>query len=129
MPALRIWKIGTLIGTVLLVIGISAGYIDIATHFAVSLLSSNVFPLSILVGLLLVFACLIGWATHVTRAVRLRLALLVFVAPWLGLAVGYPFAGSNIHGPAVFLMYVVGPASILLALVLLIMAVAARHII
>jgi hypothetical protein len=126
--ALRIWKAGSLIGVCLLAIGIAAGYVDIAAHFAFPFISNHfeIFLLSIIVGLLFAFICLIGWATHLHRAARARLAVMVFVTPWLVGAAGYPIAGTNIHGPAALLMYIVGPASILLALVLLIMAVARR---
>jgi hypothetical protein len=124
--ALRIWKAGSLIGVFLLALGITAGYFDIATRFAFPFISDHfeIFLLGIIIGLLCAFICLIGWATHLRRSARGRLAVVVFVAPWLAGAAGYPIAGTNIHGPAALLMYIVGPTSVLLAFVLLIMAAA-----
>ena len=126
---LTTWKAGSIVGTSLVIVGIAAGYLDIATHFAFSFISDkfDAFLLSIAIGLLLAFICLIGWATHLGRPARAYLALVVFAAPWLAVAAGYSIAGTNIHGPAALVMYLVGPVAILLALVLLIMAAAGRR--
>src|SRR5579875_2509258 len=87
--ALKIWKAASLVGTGLLAIGTAAGYVDIATGFAFPFISnrSEIFLLSIAVGLLVSFISLIGWAKHLPRAGRIRLAAVVFVAPWLAVAV------------------------------------------
>jgi hypothetical protein len=49
------------------------------------------------------------------------MAGLVFSSPWVGLLLGHPIAGDNIHGPGALVMVLIIPASVL-ALVLLIMA-------
>jgi hypothetical protein len=121
--ALLLWKVGSIFGVSLIAIGVAAGYVDVATHFRFQFLSddSGTFILAILVGLLLVFVGLIGWAKHLKPGTRARRAGIVFAAPWIALLVGYPIAGNNIHGPGAILLVMIIPATIL-AVVLLIMA-------
>ena len=120
---LSLWKAGSIVGICLIAIGIGAGYVDIATHFNFQFLSDHfdIFLFAILAGTLSAFICLIGWARHLKRLARARLAGIVFAAPWLAGLLGYPIAGNNIHGPAALVMLLIVPASIL-ALTLLIMA-------
>jgi hypothetical protein len=46
------WAIGILVGVVLIVIGVGAGYVDVATHFRFDFLSNHFgwFILALLVG-------------------------------------------------------------------------------
>jgi hypothetical protein len=116
-----IWKAGVLVGVCLIVIGVSAGYVDVATHFRFSFLSTNygIFIGALLAGLVLSFVATIGWARGLTRGGRLRAAGLVFVLPWLGMLLAAPIDHLNIHGPSVFLCYFVLPVAMLLSVVLL----------
>jgi hypothetical protein len=119
-----IWKAGVLVGVCLTVIGVSAGYVDVATHFRFSFLSTNygIFIGALLAGLVLSFVATIGWARGLTRGGRLRAAGLVFVLPWLGMLLAAPIDHLNIHGPSVFLSYFVLPVAMLLSIVLLLMS-------
>ena len=121
---LRVWKLGSISGVSLTAIGISAGYIDVGTKFAFPFISDhfNIFLLSIAIGLLFSFVGLIGWAKGLSNAATIGLAATVFAFPSLVGALGYSIAGTNIHGPAALVMYVVRPVATLLAVVLLIMA-------
>lgn len=118
------WKIGIGVGTALVIGGISAGYIDVATHFRFDFISRyfGFFILALLIGLVLSFVAVIGWAKQFGSGTRLRTAGVVFVAPWMVALVGYPIDGFNIHGPSALLLVLVFPAALLLSLVLLIMA-------
>jgi hypothetical protein len=118
-----LWKICSILGVGLIATGITAGYVDIATNFGFDFISRHfgMFILAILVGVVLAFVGLIGWAKQQKSGARVRLAGLVFAAPWIAGMIGYPIAGDNIHGPAALLLLVMVPAAIL-AVVLLIMA-------
>ena len=100
-----VWKAGVLVGVCLIVIGLSAGYIDVATHVRFSFLSANfgIFLVALFAGLLLSFIATIGWARRFTRSGRLRAAGLVFVLPWLGMLLANQIEHFNVHGPSVFL--------------------------
>jgi|SRR5579864_989889 len=115
-----IWKAGVIVGVCLIVIGVSAGYVDVATHFRFSFLSENfgIFIGALFAGLLLSFVAMIGWARRLTRSGRLRAAGLVFVLPWLGVLLADQIEHFNVHGPSVFLYYLVLPVASLLAIVL-----------
>jgi hypothetical protein len=119
-----VWKIGSTVGTILIIVGVSAGYVDMITEFRYPFISNRfgIFLLSTIVGILMAFVCVIGWARHLRPSTRAKVAAIVLPVPWLALMAGYPIAGANIHGPATLLMFMVGPASVLLGLVLLIMA-------
>jgi hypothetical protein len=119
-----IWKAGVLVGVSLIVIGVSAGYVDVATHFRFSFLSTNygIFMGALFAGLVLSFVATIGWARGLTRNGRLRAAGLVFVLPWLGVLLADQVEHFNVHGPSVFLYYFVLPVALLLAFVLLLMS-------
>src|SRR5665213_752167 len=116
-----IWKAGVLVGVCLIVIGLGAGYVDVATHSRFSFLSMNygIFISALLTGLVLSFVATIGWARGLTRGGRLRVAGLVFVLPWLGMLLAAQIDHLNIHGPSVFLCYFVLPIAMLLSVVLL----------
>jgi hypothetical protein len=116
-----IWKAGVLVGVCLIVIGVSAGYVDVATHFRFSFLSTNygIFIGALFAGLVLSFVATIGWARGFTKNGRLRTAGLVFVLPWLGMLLADQVEHFNVHGPSVFLYYFVLPVALLLAIVLL----------
>ena len=119
------WRIISLSGVGLIAIGIGAGYFDVWTHFYFEFISSyfGFFLLAILVGIFSSFIGLIGWAKLLGRQRRARMAALVLISPWLAMLLGYPIAGTNIHGPSVFVMLLIIPASIL-ALLLFFMSVA-----
>jgi len=116
-----LWKIGSISGISLIAVGIAAAYVDIATQFDFFSSRFEAFILAILVGVVMAFVGLIGWAKHLKPGARVRLAGFVFAAPWIAGLLGYPIAGTNIHGRAALLIFVMIPAAIL-ALVLLIMA-------
>ena len=103
-------------------IGVGAGYVDVATHFKFDFLSGDSFILALLVGIVLSFGAVIGWAKQYPAGTRRRAAGIVFTAPWVAALVSNSIEGFNVHGPSVFLFFLVMPASWLLTLVLLIMA-------
>lgn len=114
----------------LIFIGISAGYVDVATHFRFSFLSAHfgIFIGALFAGLLLTFAAMIGWARGLTRRGRLRAAGSVFVLPWVGVMLADQIQHFNVHGPSVFLYYVFLPVALILAIVLLVMSwLPAKH--
>jgi hypothetical protein len=115
-----VWKAGALVGVCLTVIGVSAGYVDVATRFRFSFLSENFgfFIGTLFAGLLLAFVATIGWARRLSRSGRLRTAGLVLVLPWLGVLLAEQVEHFNVHGPSVFLYYLVLPVTSLLAIVL-----------
>ena len=122
MPSvpLWLWKTTSILGMSFIAIAIAAGYVDVATRFEFDFISRDfgAFILATLVGIVLAFVGLIGWAKRLNRGARCRTAGLVFAAPWIARLLGYPIAGNNIHGPAALLLLLVIPATIL-ALVLL----------
>jgi hypothetical protein len=93
----------------------------VATHFRFAFLSANfgIFLVALFAGLLLSFIATIGWARRFTRSGRLRAAGLVFVLPWLGILLADQIEHFSVHGPSVFLHYLVLPVALLLAIVLL----------
>jgi hypothetical protein len=121
--SLTIWGPIAIVGVCLVAVGISVGYIDVATHFRFEFLSDDfdIFLLALLIGVLLAFVGLIGWARHLQSGARARMAGLVFASPWIAGTLGYPIDGFNIHGPSALVLLLIIPASIL-AVVLLIMA-------
>jgi len=106
------------------VICAGAGYVDVATHFRFDFLSRHFgwFILALLVGVLLSFVAVVGWAKQSSAGTRRMAAGIVFVAPWVAALAANSVVGFNVHGPSVFLFYLVMPVSWLLACVLLIMA-------
>jgi hypothetical protein len=109
-------------GASLVALGVVAGYVDIASKFDLAFIDDyyDFFALIALIGLVLVFVGCIGWARFCDKQHRALMALSVFTAPWAALLLGYPIAGTNIHGPAAPVMMLIVPATIL-AVVLLIM--------
>jgi hypothetical protein len=126
--SLAVWKTVSLLGIALIAIGILAGYIDVATHFRFEFISDDfdIVILALLIGVLLSFVGLIGWAAQPGVRRRGSTAGLVLIAPWIVLMLGSPIGGTNIHGPAALVMLLILPATIL-ALVLAIMARAKRN--
>lgn len=118
----KAWKAVSLAGIVLTTIGASAGYIDIATGFRFEALSDHFefLTLCLLVGAVIAFTGLIGWARHLKRPSRFRMAGWVFAFPWILCLLGYPIAGFNVHGPAPLVLLLIIPATILAVLLLLI---------
>jgi hypothetical protein len=105
------------------VLGIVGGYVDVATRFKFDFLTTHfgLFLAALALGVVIWSIGLVGWARRISRGSRVQMAGLVFVSPWIAGLLGYPIAGDNVHGPAVFVMVLIIPAS-LLAVVLLIMA-------
>jgi len=62
---------------------------------------------------------LIGWTRRLAPRAQVRMAVLVFVTPWIAAGL---FARNDIHGPGALILVLIIPATIL-ALVLLLMAV------
>ena len=126
--SLAVWKTISLLGVALTAVGISAEYIDVATHFRFEFISDDfdVFTLSLLVGTVLFFIGFIGWSAQPGARRRGLTAGLILVAPWIVLLVGSPIGGTNIHGPAALVFLLILPATIL-ALVLAIMSGVKRH--
>jgi hypothetical protein len=122
MPA-TVWKATAIVGICLIIVGIAAGYVDVATHFRLEFLSDhfNIFLIAVLVGVLASSVGLIGWARLLKRCARARMVGLVFVSPWITVLLGYPIAGNNIHGPSALVLLLIIPGSIL-AVILLMMA-------
>jgi hypothetical protein len=121
-PAL-LWRAAAVVGVLLILIGIIPAYVEVATHFSSELFSTHyeILLLLILIGVVMSFFGLIGWAKQVQRSMRVRMAVIIFIAPWIAALVGYPIAGNNVHGPGALVMMLVIPASVL-ALVLLYMS-------
>ena len=121
LPAV-VWKAIAIVGICLIVVGIAAGYLDLATHSRFEFLSDHfsIFLIAPLIGVAASSAGLIGWARRLKRKARARMAALVFVSPWIAGLLCYPIAGDNIHGPFALVILLVIPASIL-ALVLFLM--------
>ena len=119
-----LWTVGIIIGIILIVTGVGAGYVDVATDFKFDFLSRHFgwFILALLLGIVLSFGAVIGWAKQFAAGTRRRTAGVVFVAPVVAALALNSVQGFNVHGPSVFLFYLVMPAAWLLALVLLIMA-------
>lgn len=119
------WTVGILVGVFLTVIGVGAGYVDVATHFRFDFLTTYFgwFIAALLVGIVLSFVAIIGWAKQFPDGTRRRKAAgIVFAAPWVVALAASSVEGFNVHGPSVFLFFLVMPVSWLLALVLVIMA-------
>ena len=119
-----VWKVGAITGICLTIIGLGAGYVDESTHFRFAFISDHfdVFLMALLIGIVLSFIFMIGWARQFKGGARARLAGIVFVSPWIAGLLSYPIEGLNVHGPSALLYFLVMPAASLLALVLLIMA-------
>jgi hypothetical protein len=127
-PSLAVCKAISALGIVLIAFGISAGYIDVATHFRFEFTSDDfeVFILALLVGIVLSFVGLIGWAAQPGVRGRGLTVGLVLIAPWIAVLVGSPVGGTNIHGPAALVMLLILPSTVL-ASVLTMMAGVKRN--
>lgn len=121
----KLWKAVAITGTCLLAVGIGAGYLDDLTNYKFEFIGDHyddvIGPMGF-IGLLLAFVGCIGWATHLGRRNRRRMALTVFILPWAVLLLGYPISGINVHGYSALVMLLIFPAT-LLSIVLGIMAV------
>jgi len=121
------WKPVTLSSAFLVSLCVAFGYLDIATHFRFDL--TDYYAAIFVIGALAALCCcigVIGWARHLRRQGRVLLAIAVFLWPWSILLIGYPFAGTNIHGPAAPVLVSIWPASIL-AVILFVMAGVAKE--
>jgi hypothetical protein len=118
-----IQKTLTIAGVALILIGISAGYVDVATRFRLDFISRDfsLFLLALAVGAVSAFVGVIGWARTANPRARVKMAGVVFAFPIALGALGYPIDGFNIHGPSALLFLLIVPAGIL-AIVLLAMA-------
>jgi hypothetical protein len=123
-----VWRLAALVGVALVVTGAAAEYVDVATHFRFDFISDDygVFGLALLLGVLLSFTGLIGWARHLDRPARMKMAGLVFAFPWVAVLVGYPIDGLNVHGAAPMVLMLVIPATILSIILLLMRSVRER---
>jgi hypothetical protein len=117
------WKPVTLSSAAVLTICLAFGYIDVGTHFRFDLPDYSYGSIFVAGAAAALCFCIsvIAWAKHVGRQGRVSLALAVLLWPWAVLLIGYPFGGTNIHGPAAPVMVMIWPTSIL-SLVLFIMA-------
>jgi hypothetical protein len=113
-----------LTGAAFIVIGIGAGYLVDTTDLDFINRYLDFLGLPALIGVPLSFAGCIGWAAHLGRRGRARMAAVVFALPWLILLVGYPLDGIKLHGAAAPVLLLAIPATIL-AFVLFIMAAVA----
>jgi hypothetical protein len=113
--ASTIWKPIAIGGVSLVIVGISAGYIDEATHGRLNFLSDHfdIVLSALLIGVISTCVGLIGWSRKLKRGGRARMAGIVFAFPWIAGALGYPIDGFNIHGPSALVMLLIVPASIL----------------
>jgi hypothetical protein len=120
--AKAIWRVVAIAGIGFVTIGAAAGYVDIATRFRFEFISDDfeIFILALLVGTLISFIGLTGWARYLDRQSRVRMAGLVFAFPWIAVLLGYPIDGINVHGAAPLVLMLVAPASILSLVLLLI---------
>lgn len=118
-----IWTVGVVAGLILLVVGVGAFYIYEVNHFPSDFFDRNItnFLLAILFGTVLTFAAVIGWAKQFGRRTRSRTAGIVFVAPWIGVFLGYQIDGMNVHGASGFIMLLL-PVAMILSFVLAVMA-------
>jgi multisubunit Na+/H+ antiporter MnhG subunit len=122
------WRVITLAGAVLVLLGTVAFYIDVAARFRFDFIEHHYdeFGMSILIGVVCCFAGCIGWARLCNRQHRAMMAAAVFVAPIVGLLLGSPIGGMNIHGPSAITTMLTLPATVL-AVILLIMAAFGSH--
>ena len=121
------WKNTSLLGVCLITLGFAYYLFDEVTidRFGSSVLT--VFAYAALVGVLLAFIGLTGWATQVGRKKRLRMAASIFFASWIPIFSGYLVDGMNMHGsagPTVMLVLL----AIILTTILLIMAATAKYV-
>ncbi|AEU34948.1 hypothetical protein [Granulicella mallensis] len=121
--AYKYWRVIALTGACLIILGVGAGYVDVATHFNFEFISNHfdMFGLMGLTGVLLTAVGCIGWARHLGKRHLVLMAVIVFILPWVLLFLGRPIAGTNIHGPAAPVMLLIIPATVL-AVALLMMA-------
>jgi len=123
ISAAQWWRPIALSGAFLIVLGVSAFYIDVAVSFRYEFIEDHYaeFGMSILIGVVFSFVGCIGWAYLCSKQRRSLMAGLVFLAPWAALLIGSPIGGMNIHGPSAITMMLIIPST-LLAAVLLILA-------
>lgn len=102
MNACASWRNTVAAGVCLILIGIGAGYLDVATQFRFDFISRyfDVFSFAALAGVLLAFVGCIGWSRHLKKRQKILLAVAAFIFPWMVLLVGYPIGGINMHGAA-----------------------------
>jgi hypothetical protein len=118
----------TLLGTTLIVVGVSAFYIDVAARFRFDFIEEHygIFGGSILSGVVLAFVGCIGWAKSRGKSGRRSMAGAAFIAPWILLLAGSSVEGFNVHGSSMISVMLIFPSTIL-AVTLLIMAAVAQE--
>lgn len=117
------WRSVTLLGACLILMGLTAFYLDVAVDFKSEVIQHHYdgFGSCILLGVLAAFVGCIAWARSSSRKHKTIMAASVFVAPLLALLIGSPVDGINVHGPSAITIMLMLPASVL-AVVLVIMA-------
>ena len=125
---MRQWRFITLAGALLVSLGTAAFYVDDAAHFGFDFIEHHYdeFGIGILIGVVFSFAGCIGWARLCSSQHRAKMATIVFIAPFMGLMLGSPIGGMNIHGPSAITMMLTIPATVL-AVILSIMAAFGPH--
>jgi hypothetical protein len=122
------WKLLSLWSGFLVCLCVAAGYFDDFTHFRFEFIEHyyNVIGVAGLIGAIVCVISLIGWAKHLGRRGRTRLALCVLLWPWAMCLIGYPIEGINPHGAAAPLLISIVPVSIL-SMIFFAMAAAAKR--
>jgi len=89
------WQAAALIGVLLIIVGIVPAYIEENSHFSSELFSKHYehFLSLILIGVVVSSFGLVGWAKQVQRGTRVRMAVLVFIAPWIAALVAIQSRG------------------------------------
>ena len=123
-----VWKRVSLGSAFLICLCVSAGYVDVLTHFRLEFISDyyDVIAMTGLIGAIVCVVSLVGWAKHLTREGRVGLAFSVLLWPWAMCLIGYPIDGINPHGAAAPLLISIVPASIL-SIVFFVMAAASKR--
>ena len=119
--SLGFWRITALCGVFLIAIGTACFFFDDALTGWFGNRFLEILGVGAVLGVLLAFIGLIGWAKQLGKQARLQMAAAIFFTPWLSLFPGYLIDDMNIHGSAgpVMLLILLGT---ILAVVLLIMA-------
>lgn len=120
------WKNTGLLGVCLITLGITYFFFDEVTTdwYGSSLL--NIFGIAGMVGVILAFIGVIGWAKQLGGKKRRQMAAWAFFAPWIVVLSGYLVDGLNIHGSA-GLAFLLIFLAIILTVILLFMAAAAKQ--
>jgi hypothetical protein len=115
------WRNTGLFGVLLITLGTAYFFFDEATNDWYGTDILTVFAIIGMLGVLLAFIGLIGWAKRLGKTRRRHLAAMVFFAPWIAAFFGYLVDGLNMHGSA-GLVFAILFLAISLTVILLIMA-------